>query len=92
MADRQPVSNHARCLLVNRIQLQQEEDKEGDGGREEGEQGPDHGLDRGKAGNGNHGLAGDDVGSRDKARETQEQGDRPPKTIQVASPNIINTV
>ena len=48
MADRQPVSNHARCLLVNRIHLEQEEDKEGDGGREEGEQGPDHGLDRAK--------------------------------------------
>ena len=76
MADRQPVRNHARCLLVNRIHLEQEEDKEGDGGREEGEQGPDHGLDRAKVGDGDYGLAGDGVGGRNKAREAQEHRDQ----------------
>ena len=64
----------SRRLLADGIQAQKQQDEQGDGGREEGEQGPDHGLDAVQVGDGDHSFAGHGVLAGQEAGGTEEQG------------------
>ena len=74
LANRHNKPRVRHTLLLNRIQPQEKQDKQGNCSREQGEEGPDHLLDRGLIGNGNHGLAGNGILAGNETGSAQKQG------------------